>query len=189
MKAAKDILSNSKKELKEELRREIIEELRELDTSIKAESMSRRVSQRNLRSKAKAHDEDDGESTSKEGSIRGLSPCVSHFRRSFSLTEDEVEGDLKQIADEWHEAAVDFRKTQNFIPVTVESGKMQYDDLHFERGDYVLIQSEFTKMQALGHLVAVRKKEIHVKTRTGKKWQIQVEHLRTGRVFLFPGNM
>ena len=187
VRAAKDVLNNAKKELKEEFRREIMEELRELGTSIKADSMSRRVSQRNLRSKAKAQDEKE-ENKSKEN-VRGLSPCVTNFRRSFCLTEDEMEGDLKQIADNWHKAAVDFRKTQSFVPVKVEGGRMQYDDLHFERGDYVLIQSELTKMQERGHLVAVRKKEIHVKTRTGKKWQIQVEHLRNGRVFLFPGNV
>ena len=99
-----------------------------------------------------------------------------------------MEGDLKQIADNWHEAAVDFRKSQRFIPVKVERGRMQYDDLHFETGAYVLIQSEENNTQVKGHLIKILKKEIHVKTRTGKKWQIQVERLRTGNVFLFPGN-
>ena len=187
VRAAKDILNNAKKELKDEMRREIMEELRELDTSIKADSMSRRVSQRNLRSKAKTEDEKDGDNKSKE-SMRGLSPCVTNFRRSFCLTEDEMEGDLKQIADDWHEVAVNFRKSQGFIPVKVERGRMQYDDLHFETGDYVLIQSEENNTQVKGHLIKILKKEIHVKTRTGKKWQIQVERLRTGNVFMFPGN-
>ena len=87
------------------MRREIMEELRELDTSIKADSMSRRVSQRNLRSKAKIGAKREQIKESMRSPV-----CVTNFRRSFVLTEDEMEGDLKQIADNWHEAAVDFEE-------------------------------------------------------------------------------
>ena len=94
VRAAKDILNNSKKELKDEMRREIMEELRELDTSIKADSMSRRVSQRNLRSKAKIEDEKEGENKSKE-SMRGLSPCVTNFRNPKHFKIQQILANLK----------------------------------------------------------------------------------------------
>lgn len=176
--AARDGNHDSKIALKAQLRNAVLEEIKEIDDLVRSESSFRRVSKRNLRSKSKTDDVPNG-------TAHGTS-CLASFRLHFPLTMSEVDEDLRIIADDWHKAALDFKKSQDFIPVVVTHGKLKYDDLVVERGSHVLIQSELTQTQTEGHVLSIRRNEIRIKCKDGKKWQVQIEHLRTGRVHLFP---
>jgi len=185
--AAQKINRNAKSEIKDELRSSILDQIREIDDTMKLEASTRRISQRKLRSKTKCEEDPDAAG---EGGEKYADPatCVEIFKRNFALAEEEVDADLKMIVDSWHETAVEFRRAQDFISVTVEGGLLMYDDLSVEKGHFILVQSEADQTQARGVVTAIRRKEIHLKSQSGGKWKIQVEHLRTGRVKIFPGD-
>jgi len=181
--AARHANRDDKEELKANMRKSAIDELNEMGHVTKnADAASRRTSKRNLRSKAKP---DEG---LMNGNNAHVSMCVTTFRSHFLLSEQEMDDDLTRITDDWHRMADDFKKSQDY-PVSVEGGTLKYDNLVLEVGSYVLVQSEHTQTEATGHIRSITSQEMRVKcSTTGQRWQIQIEHLRTGRVHLFPGN-
>lgn len=185
--AAENVAKDLKEELKQDLRRSLMEQIKMIDHTIKYHISARRTSKRRLRSKTKSDEES---AANGEGPNKYANPetCVEVFKRHFSLPAEDVDKDMKEIADNWHKSAVEFRRSQDFISVIVERGRLRYDDWDIERGTFVLVQSEANQTQERGHITAIRKKEIHLKSKNGHKWQIRVEHLRTGRVHLFRGD-
>eukprot|EP00941_MAST-03F_sp_MAST-3F-sp1_P002714 g2714.t1 len=191
--AVEEVCRVNKADLKGDLTKEVVDEIKEIEGYITkskaAAESSRRMSKRNLRSKAAKNEGNGKDSSNNEKRVHDgwegpllVGGTSNKDTLRYQISNDSIIDDLKSIHNDWYKTSQVFDKSLGVrIPCEVRLGKFYYGDnkFEFERGSYVVVGNE--KSEYAGHIVQITPKEIIVKHNNGSKSRVLVRHLECSR--------